>query len=111
MAKVRIFIENTSRISIDVDERTGVSIAVRSRRFSSKIDDDLGVYASRNPTARQAPSGSRTLPSPRPVTAKMEAAGVRAFLAGADTAKLGRALADVFEAMEAVDFDYDEDRG
>ena len=37
-----------------------------------------------------------------PVSSEMEAAAVRAFLAGADNARLGRALSAVYRAMDAV---------
>lgn len=36
------------------------------------------------------------------VTPAMEAAAIRSFLEGADTARLGRSLADAYLAMEAV---------
>ena len=36
------------------------------------------------------------------VTPEMEAAAIEAFLAGADVARLGRSLASVYQAMDAI---------
>ena len=48
------------------------------------------------------------------VTPEMEAAAIESFLAGADVARLGRSLAGVYRAMDAVrsrrqEFDDDDD--
>ena len=45
---------------------------------------------------------TRRLPAWGEVISEMEAAAVKAFLAGADTARLGRSLAEVYVAMDAV---------
>ena len=67
------------------------------------IGDDHTVDVRASGTgARKALKRGRGLLAPTPVSPEMEAAAVTAFLAGADVRRLGRSLAAVYAAMEAV---------
>lgn len=79
----------------DVAEYSGVRIVVGAASGAGSV-----VIEVRNRSARAEAKRFRnpgTL-----VSAEMEAAAVRAFLGGADTVRLGRSLAEVFVAMDAV---------
>ena len=67
------------------DDPDGASVSIESR-----VRNRRGTIAE----ARRVSGGV--------VTSAMEAAAIEAFLAGADVSRLGRSLASVYSAMEAV---------
>ncbi len=91
-AGVRVVIDITlSDLTIVIGD--GPTIEVRANRTAS----------------RKRLKGSRSLAAPTFVSPEMEMAAVNAFLGGADTVRLGRSLAEVYGAMDAVRRQHDDD--
>ena len=101
---VRIRITGSGDVSIRIDAVSRIDVGTASSGVRLLVDDDAGDALS---VYTRAPRGTgRGERSRRTgtglVTPAMEAAAIEAFLAGADTARLGRSLADVYRAMDAV---------
>ena len=102
-------IEGPMRVDVEIGSN-GVRVVI--------VDADIREMSisigSPGRDGRKARGRPRRLSAPAEVTPEMEAAAVEAFLAGADVTRLGRSLADVYKAMDAVrrrqaGFDDDDD--
>ncbi len=101
---MRIRITSTQGVSIRIDAVARVYIKSASssmRLLSDDADDPLSVYT-RAPRSRSRQGQDAPPADEGTVTPAMEAAAINEFLAGADRVRLGRSLADVYRAMEAV---------
>lgn len=101
---VRIRITGAGRLSIRIDAASRVTIETGPSGVRPLVDENrerLSVY-----TRAPRGGGGRGVGPRRDVggsvTPAMEAAAIEAFLAAADTARLGRTLAEVYRAMDAV---------
>lgn len=105
---IRVGTGDGRRIRIDVGGNASVTVTSGPGGVSVRIGEDLDAvtrYLGGMTTAQR-----RTYLRSQPgVTPQMEAAAVRAFLAGADVARLGGSLAAVYRAMEAARLHGDDD--
>ena len=83
------------RVDVEIGSN-GVRIVIAD----AEIEGFSVVIGSRN--RGDARGRRRRVAGRSEVTPEMEAAAVEAFLAGADVARLGRSLASVYQAMDAV---------
>lgn len=100
---LRIRITASGRLSIRI-AGSRVTIEAAPSDVGLLLDEDrdrLSVYT-RAPRGRDGRGRASRRAEEGSVTPAMEAAAITAFLAGADTARLGRTLADVYRAMDAV---------
>ena len=97
-ARVRVEVSTRDGSCVDVDVASaGVRIVV-----GSGLDGMSLRIGSRKRSGGGGSKGSRGAIGGRPVSPEMEAAAVRAFLGAADATRLGRSLAAVYLAMDAI---------
>lgn len=105
---VKIFIagEDGASVRIKVSVRATVEVSSTDRSLTITVGGGAeGLSARRGTSAsggRQRLDRARDDRGAGSVSPEMEAAAVRAFLAGADATRLGRTLAAVYLAMDAV---------
>ncbi len=101
---VRIRITGAGRLSIRIDAASVVTIETGNSSARPPPDEDRGrlsVYT-RAPRGRGRRGVGPRRDDGGSVTPAMEAAAIEAFLAAANAARLGRTLAEVYQAMDAV---------
>ena len=94
---VSMRIKGSMRVDVEIGSR-GVRVVI----VDADIREMSILIGPPNREGRRSRGRSRRLSARDEVTSEMEAAAVEAFLAGADATRLGRSLADVYKAMDAV---------